>query len=77
MSKGENMVESYKQRWNEPQSWLKRHTICALGICGFNQQSDDTHIWGECATCGKVAGVVSRSALRTALSQPNEEGEGK
>lgn len=58
------MSYANKQRWNVPQGWLRRHTICAAGMCGFKQQDDDTHVWGECTRCGRVAGVVSRTDLR-------------
>lgn len=56
--------ESNKQRFNSPQGWLKTNTLCRLGLCGMLQAEDETHCWGECSTCGKVAGVVSREAIR-------------
>lgn len=37
---------------------------CWLGWCGMDQRANDTHIWGECPTCGKVAGIVSRESVR-------------
>lgn len=58
------MTSENKQRFNVPQGWLRRNTVCRLGMCGFNQGTDDTHCWGECGRCGKVAGVVSREAIR-------------
>ena len=41
-----------------------RKAMCRLGWCGMIQRSNDTHIWGECPQCGRVAGVVSRESVR-------------
>jgi hypothetical protein len=32
--------------------------------CGMNQMSSDSHIWGECPRCGRVAGIISRESIR-------------
>lgn len=42
----------------------RRLTTCWMGFCGFRTASDETGIWGQCQTCGKRAGYVSREALR-------------
>lgn len=36
---------------------------CWLGWCGMVQRSNDTHLWGECERCGKVAGLITREAV--------------
>jgi len=28
------------------------------------QRDDDTHVWGECLKCGRIAGKISREAIR-------------
>lgn len=38
--------------------------MCWWGACGMIQKANDTHIWGECPRCGKVAGLVSREFIR-------------
>ena len=43
---------------------LFRKALCGLGWCGMVQRCNDTHIWGECPRCGRVAGVVSRDSIR-------------
>lgn len=43
---------------------LIRRLMCRFGWCGMVQESNDTHIWGECPRCGRVAGVVSRDSVR-------------
>lgn len=43
---------------------LIRKAMCRLGWCGMVQKCNQNHIWGECPICGKVAGVVSREAVR-------------
>lgn len=41
-----------------------RLPLCWTGWCGAVQQSNDTHIWAECVTCGKKIAPVSREAVR-------------
>lgn len=43
---------------------LLRRIMCHLEWCGMVQKSNNTHIWGECPRCGRVAGVVSRESVR-------------
>ncbi len=43
--------------------WRKL-TTCWMGFCGFRTASDASGIWGECSTCGKRAGYVTRDELR-------------
>lgn len=38
--------------------------MCWAGMCAYRTNSDDDGVWGECATCGKRAGYVSRQELR-------------
>lgn len=47
--------------------FLRKMFVCWWGGCGMVQRDDNTHIWGECLRCGKVAGIVSREALRRLL----------
>lgn len=48
---------------SDKRPWWKL-PMCLAGWCGFITGSDDTGIWGECATCGKRVGFVSREELR-------------
>jgi hypothetical protein len=65
------MSDADKQTWNEPQGWFRENTLCRFGWCQtFKTKEDETHCWGECMRCGKVAGVVSRVALRRYLDAP-------
>lgn len=43
---------------------LWRLPLCWMQLCGFKTNSDDGGIWGECVTCGKRAGYVSREDMR-------------
>ena len=39
--------------------------LCALGICrACNTKSDNSGCWGECVSCSKKHGFVSRENLR-------------
>jgi len=42
---------------------LWRLPLCFFSLCGYKFASDDTGCWGECITCGKRAGFVSRETL--------------
>lgn len=43
---------------------LRKLFVCWWGGCGMSQRDNATHLWGECTRCGKVAGVISREAVR-------------
>lgn len=46
-------------------SMARKIFICSLGLCqSFVSKSDDDTLWGECWRCGKVAGKISRQAVR-------------
>jgi hypothetical protein len=42
----------------------RRLFMCWRGACLCAPMEDDTHLWGECTTCGQQAGKVSREFLR-------------
>lgn len=46
-----------------------RLPLCWLGMCACRPANDDTGCWGECVTCGRRAGFVSREVLRRYLDR--------
>lgn len=45
-------------------SFVRKILMCWPGFCGMVTTGDDKYLWGECPSCGKRAGVVSREAIR-------------
>lgn len=54
---------------------LRKLLLCWWGACGMVQRGDATHVWGECPRCGKVAGLISREAIRRYIDAQERQRE--
>jgi hypothetical protein len=52
--------------------WLRRNTLCKLGLCGCITGGNDTHLWAECVRCGRVSSVLSRETMRAYMERTGE-----
>lgn len=48
---------------------IRKLFVCWWGACGMIQRNDDIAIWGECPRCHKIAGYLTRDAIRAYMKR--------